>query len=113
VTGAKGLVPRRRRRRIEMEFFCFLVSIANEHDLRAGNGEDGVQITVMTDNYQEYYEQCSRWRASVFLAVMRARARALAQYCVWQTSSREVTRACCDDTKGCSKSFCPCFDLYS
>jgi hypothetical protein len=41
-------------------------AIANEHDLRAGNGEDGVQIIVTTDNCQEYYEQCSRWRALVF-----------------------------------------------
>jgi hypothetical protein len=30
------------------------------------DGEDGVQITVMTGNYQEYYEQCSRWRTLVF-----------------------------------------------
>jgi hypothetical protein len=64
--GKRPCAQKGRRRRIEMEGFCFLVSIANEHDLRAGNGEDGVQITVMTDNYQEYYEQCSRWRASVF-----------------------------------------------
>ena len=52
-----------------------------------------------------------------FLSVLRARARArarmLAQYCIWQTRSREVTRACCDDAKGCSKSFCPCFDCIA
>jgi hypothetical protein len=55
-------------------------TITKEHDLRAGSWEDGIGIIVMTDNYHEYCEHCTRWRASVFFHVADTLARRLREH---------------------------------